>query len=45
MKKTYIKIVGLVVLMTALTTSCKKFVDYNPHEDFVTTELDYLKTE
>jgi hypothetical protein len=44
MKKTYIKIVGLVVLMTALTTSCKKFVDYNPHEDFVTTEQDYLKT-
>lgn len=26
-------------------SACKKFVDYNPHEDFQVTEQDYLKTE
>lgn len=44
MNKIYIKTLSLVMLITALT-SCKKFVDYNPHEDFQVTELDYLKTE
>ncbi|QKJ30750.1 RagB/SusD family nutrient uptake outer membrane protein [Mucilaginibacter mali] len=44
MNRIYIKTLSLVVLITALT-SCKKFVDYNPHEDFVTTEQDYLKSE
>ncbi|MBC7399903.1 MAG: RagB/SusD family nutrient uptake outer membrane protein [Mucilaginibacter sp.] len=44
MNKIYIKTVGLVMLITALT-SCKKFVDYNPHEDFQVTEQDYLKSE
>lgn len=44
MNKIYTKTVGLVLLITVLT-SCKKFVDYNPHEDFVTTEQDYLKSE
>lgn len=34
-----------VVLVTTLLTSCKKWVDYNPHEDFRITELDYLKSE
>ncbi len=28
-----------------MLTSCKKWVDYNPHEDFRITELDYLKSE
>lgn len=39
-----VKIVSLVFIITLLT-SCKKWVDYNPHEDFKITELDYLKSE
>lgn len=34
-----------MVAFVAAFASCKKFVDYNPHEDFVTTEQDYLKSE
>lgn len=45
MNKIYIKTLSLVILITALTSSCKKFVDYNPHEDFQVTDLDYLKSE
>ena len=33
------------LLMVSLLPACKKWVDYNPHEDFRTTELDYLKSE
>lgn len=44
MNKKYIKTLGLVVLITTFS-ACKKFVDYNPHEDFQVTEQDYLKTE
>jgi hypothetical protein len=44
MKKIYIKMMGLVVVATLLG-SCKKFIDYNPHEDFVVTDQDYLKSE
>lgn len=44
MNKIAIKIISLVFL-TSLLTSCKKWVDYNPHEDFRITELDYLKSE
>lgn len=44
MKNQYIKILGLVLLITLLN-SCKKWVDYNPREDFRITELDYLKSE
>lgn len=44
MKTTYLKIVSLVLLLTTLN-SCKKWVDYNPREDFRITELDYLKSE
>ncbi|MFD0794878.1 RagB/SusD family nutrient uptake outer membrane protein [Mucilaginibacter litoreus] len=44
MKKIYIKIFSVVALAAALT-SCKKFIDYDPHEDFVVTDLDYLKSE
>jgi len=36
--------ISLVVLATLLG-SCKKFIDYNPHEDFVVTDQDYLKSE
>ena len=42
--KKYIKIVSFVVVIATLA-SCKKWVDYNPHEDFAITELDYLKSE
>ena len=44
MKINSIKIVGLVLVITMLA-SCQKWVDYNPHEDFVITEQDYLKSE
>nr|WP_067063412.1 RagB/SusD family nutrient uptake outer membrane protein [Mucilaginibacter sp. L294] len=44
MKKIYIKIIGIVVIATVLG-SCKKFVDYNPHDSFTVTDLDYLKSE
>ena len=43
MKINSIKIVGLVLVITTLI-SCTKWVDYNPHEDFVITEQDYLKS-
>jgi len=38
------KIASLLVL-AVLFTSCEKWVDYNPHDDYKITELDYLKTE
>jgi len=44
MKNYHIKILS-VLLVVALLTSCKKWVDYNPHEDFKITEQDYLKSE
>ena len=34
-----------VVLLVTLLVSCKKWVDYNAHQDFLITEQDYLKTE
>ncbi len=34
-----------LALLVAMLTSCKKWVDYDPHEDFRITELDYLKSE
>ena len=34
-----------MLLVMAMLTSCKKWVDYNPHEDYKITELDYLKSE
>ena len=43
-KNITIKIMA-VVIATTLLSSCKKWVDYNPHEDFRITELDYLKSE
>ncbi len=44
MKKELVSIVFLLVLIITLA-SCKKWVDYNPHEDFKQTELDYLRSE
>ena len=44
MKRKQITIAGLVLMLTMLS-SCKKWVDYNPHEDYRITEQDYLKSE
>ncbi len=44
MKNINIKILSITLLAIVLV-SCKKWVDYNPHEDFKITELDYLKSE
>ncbi len=44
MKKINIKILSLFVLIIMLS-SCKKWIDYNPHDDYRITELDYLKSE
>ena len=44
MKKIKYTILSLA-LITVVATSCKKWVDYNPKEDFVITEQEYLKSE
>ena len=44
MKNLMTKTLSLVMLSLVLF-SCKKWVDYDPHDDFKITELDYLKTE
>lgn len=44
MKNIHIKILSLVLLTTTLA-SCKKFIDYNPHDSYKITDLDYLKSE
>lgn len=36
-------IIALLLLIT-VTTSCEKFVDYSPKEDYIITADDYLKT-
>jgi starch-binding outer membrane protein, SusD/RagB family len=36
---------GALLITGMMFTSCNKWVDYNPHEDFLITELDYLKSE
>jgi hypothetical protein len=42
--KKYIKIISFVVVIATLA-SCKKWVEFNPHDDFQITDLDYLKSE
>ncbi|EHQ27553.1 RagB/SusD family nutrient uptake outer membrane protein [Mucilaginibacter paludis] len=42
--KRYLKMVSVFSLI-AITTSCQKFVDYNPHDSYQVTALDYLQTE
>ena len=42
--KKYLMIAGFASFMFLLA-SCKKYVDYNPHDDFVVTAQDYLKSE
>jgi starch-binding outer membrane protein, SusD/RagB family len=44
MKNIHIKILSLVFLATLLS-SCKKWVDYDPKDDFRITEQEYLKSE
>ena len=44
MKNIHIKILSLVLLVTMLS-SCKKWLDYDPKEDFRITEQEYLKSE
>ena len=44
MKIIYIKMLTIVVLITTLV-SCKKWVDYNPKDDYKITDLEYLKSE
>ncbi len=44
MQRSTIKILSLVLLITTLG-SCKKWVDYDPRDEFKITELDYLKSE
>ncbi len=44
MKKITIKILGLLFVATILT-SCKKWLDYDPREDYKITDLDYLASE
>lgn len=43
MKKIYTKMIGVLILTVTLV-SCKKYVDYNPHQDYTVTDLDYLKS-
>ncbi|MBC7889908.1 MAG: RagB/SusD family nutrient uptake outer membrane protein [Ferruginibacter sp.] len=40
-----IKILAGFLAFITLFTACKKWVDYDPHDDFKITELDYLKSE
>ncbi len=44
MKNNISKILSLIAFVVLLS-SCKKWIDYNPHDDFAITELDYLKSE
>lgn len=44
MNNRMIKVFTLLAVMISFT-ACKKWVDYDPHEDFRITELDYLKSE
>lgn len=42
--KKYLMIAGGLSFLCMLT-ACKKWVDYNPHKDFVVTAQDYLQSE
>ena len=44
MKKTTIKLASVALLLFTFS-ACKKWVDYNPREDYRVTELDYLRSE
>ena len=44
MKKNYKIVLSVIILITTLI-SCKKWVDYNPKDDYKITDLEYLKSE
>ena len=44
MKKIYKKLIYITLITSALT-SCKKWVNFDPHDNFVVTEQDYFKSE
>jgi len=44
MQRSYLKIIS-ILLFVGMLASCKKWVDYDPHDDFRVTELDYLRSE
>ncbi len=44
MKNVQIKIIG-ILLTVVILVSCKKWVDYNPKDDFRITDLEYFKSE
>ncbi|RYF91665.1 MAG: RagB/SusD family nutrient uptake outer membrane protein [Chitinophagaceae bacterium] len=44
MQRNYLKILGFLLII-GMGSSCKKFIDYNPRDDFRVTDLDYLKSE
>lgn len=44
MKTRYIKTLSLLLLV-CMGTACKKWITTDPHDSFLTTELDYLKSE
>ncbi|RYY67788.1 MAG: RagB/SusD family nutrient uptake outer membrane protein, partial [Chitinophagaceae bacterium] len=43
-KYNYIKLASCLLLVTVLV-SCKKWVEYDPHDEYKITDLDYLRTE
>ena len=43
-KNIFIKMLSLLLVISVLS-SCKKWVDYDPHDDYLVTDLDYLKSE
>lgn len=43
-KHIYIKAMSLLLVVATLN-SCKKWVEYDPHDDYLVTDLDYLKSE
>ena len=46
MKQSNIKLTGTLLIVALWSfTSCKKWIEYNPHDDFKITEQDYLKSE
>ncbi|RFZ92722.1 RagB/SusD family nutrient uptake outer membrane protein [Mucilaginibacter conchicola] len=44
MNRKYIKLIGVVMLITSLT-ACKKWVQNDPHDRYQVTDLDYLQSE
>ena len=45
MKHIKMKILGILLVSSIITISCKKWVDYNPKDDFKITDQEYLKSE